>query len=64
MKRRKLVQHLEQHGCEMIREGARHSIFLNPANGQTGPVPRHNEIDGRLVLAICKELGIDPPSER
>jgi hypothetical protein len=48
----------------MIREGARHSVFMNPGKQQTAPVPRHTEIDWRLVLAICKELGIDPPSER
>ena len=63
MKRRKLVGYLTQRGCVMIREGAGHSIFLSPSNQQTAPVPRHAEIDWRLVLVICRELGIDPPSE-
>ncbi len=64
MKRSKLARHLTNNGCELLREGAKHSIFLNTANRQTAPVPRHNELDRRLVLAICKELGIDTPSER
>lgn len=64
MKRRKLIQHLTRHGCEEIREGARHSIFLNAHSRQTAPVPRHAEIDWKLVLVICKELGIDAPTAR
>ena len=64
MKRTKLIQHLATNGCALVREGKRHSILLNPANRQMAPVPRHREIDPRLVLMICKELGIEPPSER
>ena len=64
MKRRKLVRHLANNGCEEIREGARHSVFLNTRNHQTAPVPRHAEIDWRLVRAICNELGIEMPTER
>jgi hypothetical protein len=30
MKRAKLMQHLRKHGCELVREGARHSIWRNP----------------------------------
>ena len=64
MKRAKVIRHLTSHGCELIREGKKHSIFRNPANAQTAPVPRHREIDSTLALAICKELGIEYPSER
>jgi len=60
----KLVRHLRRLGCEVIREGAKHSIFLNPQNRQTAPVPRHAEIDWRVACEICRELGIEPPSER
>ncbi|MCH7591572.1 MAG: type II toxin-antitoxin system HicA family toxin [Planctomycetes bacterium] len=64
MKRTKLLRHLSANGCNLIREGRRHSIYANSANDQTAPVPRHNEIDSMLVRQICKELGIDAPAER
>jgi hypothetical protein len=32
MKRRDLIRHLEQHGCELLREGSRHSVFVQPHN--------------------------------
>jgi len=31
MKHTDLVRHLEKHNCVLLREGARHSIYLNPA---------------------------------
>ncbi len=64
MKRSKLIKHLRDAGCELVREGGRHSIYRNTINRQTAPVPRHSEIDARLVLIICKEMGIDAPTER
>lgn len=64
MKRTKLVKHITKAGCVLVREGQRHSIFMNSNNRQTAPVPRHNDINWRLVLLICKELGIDTPAER
>ena len=42
----------------MEREGARHSIYTNPANGAKAPAPRHAEIDNRLACKICQQLGI------
>src|SRR3989442_10985863 len=32
MKRRELLRHLTEHGCHLIREGSRHSVFSNPRN--------------------------------
>lgn len=64
MKRAKLIRHLVEHDCGLLREGSRHSIYINPQKRQTAPVPRHNEIDPRLALLICRELGIEYPSER
>lgn len=29
MKRRDLVRHLEQNGCEFLREGGNHTIYVN-----------------------------------
>lgn len=31
MKRRDLIRHLEAHGCELLREGGKHSVY--PGNG-------------------------------
>jgi len=64
MKRGKLIRHLTQNACVVLREGKKHTIFVNTRNGQTAPVPRHPNVDSYLVLKICKELGIEPPSER
>ncbi|MEO5739826.1 MAG: type II toxin-antitoxin system HicA family toxin [Vicinamibacterales bacterium] len=61
MKRRALVRHLQDHGCELLREGANHSIFVNRAAARTSAVPRHAEINDDLARKICKDLGIRPP---
>ncbi|HJT34687.1 MAG TPA: type II toxin-antitoxin system HicA family toxin [Pirellulales bacterium] len=61
MKRVDLVQHLRAHGCHLFREGAKHSLYLNPANNQTSAVPRHRELNDFLVRKICRDLGIPEP---
>lgn len=58
MKRLDLVRHLAAHGCMLLREGANHSIFLNPANQAQTAVPRHREIGEHTARGICKQLGI------
>jgi len=58
VKRHELVDYLRRNGCQLYREGGRHSIFLNPATGAKAPVPRHSEIDNRLAMKICRQLGI------
>jgi hypothetical protein len=60
VKRHALTDHLRRHGCLLKREGARHTIFANPATGAQAPVPRHGEIDNRLARKICEQLGISP----
>ncbi|MFO0848951.1 MAG: type II toxin-antitoxin system HicA family toxin [Gemmataceae bacterium] len=60
MKRRQLIDHLLAHGCELVREGRRHSWWGNPANNRRSAVPRHTEIDDQLAKKICKDLGIPP----
>ena len=61
MKRRALVQHLEQQGCELLREGANHSIFVNRLIRKSSAVPRHTELNEYLAKKICKDLGISEP---
>ncbi|HHK41325.1 MAG TPA: type II toxin-antitoxin system HicA family toxin [Planctomycetaceae bacterium] len=38
MKRRLLVRHLESHGCYLLREGGKHSVYVNPENNRTTAV--------------------------
>lgn len=61
MKRRALVRQLEEHGCELLREGANHSTYINRTARKTSAVPRHTEINDDLAKKICKDLGVPPP---
>lgn len=61
MKRRDLVRHLEQHGCELLREGGDHSIYVNRARQKAGSVPRHREINNYLCKKICRDLEVPEP---
>ncbi|MCZ7625021.1 MAG: addiction module toxin, HicA family [Candidatus Methylomirabilota bacterium] len=60
MKRTELLRHLRAHGCQFLREGARHSWWHNPNLDKRSAVPRHREIDADLTRKICKDLGIPP----
>jgi mRNA interferase HicA len=59
MKKSKLIKHLSKNGCELLREGSRHSWWQNPALNRRSAVPRHPEIDDLLAKKICKDLGIE-----
>ncbi|MFH1269083.1 MAG: type II toxin-antitoxin system HicA family toxin [Planctomycetota bacterium] len=61
MKRKELLRHLRAHGCELFREGGRHSIYWNPSTRMTSSVPRHSEIDDFLAKKICRDLGVVQP---
>jgi len=61
MKRRELERHLRSHGCLLLREGAKHSVFVNTKNGNDATIPRHAEIWPGLVREICKQLDIPTP---
>jgi mRNA interferase HicA len=56
MKRVDLVRYLEAHGCSLLREGGRHSVFVNRAVGKASAVPRHREINDILARKIRKDL--------
>lgn len=58
MKRSSLLRHLRKHGCVLLREGRRHSLWTNPANGAREAVSRHVEIPDGLARKICRGLGI------
>jgi predicted RNA binding protein YcfA (HicA-like mRNA interferase family) len=61
MKRRELIRHLERRGCVLLREGSRHSVYINPAAQTTSTVPRHREINDFLARKICQDLRIEEP---
>jgi mRNA interferase HicA len=61
MKRRELVSHLQQHGCQLLREGSSHSIWTNPATGRKEALPRHQEIKRHLARSICRNLSVEIP---
>ncbi|MBM3216953.1 type II toxin-antitoxin system HicA family toxin [Candidatus Poribacteria bacterium] len=61
MKWRDLMRHLSAHGCEVIREGSKHTVVCNPANSRTSTVPRHRQIDDFLARKICRDLGVPDP---
>ena len=58
MKLRQLIKHLVAHGCNLDREGRKHSWWHNSERGTFAAVPRHREISNVLAKEICKELGI------
>ena len=64
MKRRGLEAHLRHHGCVVLREGGRHTVYINQATGRVAAVPRHAEIKTPTVREICKALDIPIPEGR
>ena len=61
MKRRDLIRHLEAHGCEFLREGGSHTVYVNRSARKSTTVPRHREIDEFLARKICRDLEIREP---
>jgi predicted RNA binding protein YcfA (HicA-like mRNA interferase family) len=45
MKRRDLIRHWSRHGCELLREGGSHSVYVNGSALKTATVPRHREVN-------------------
>jgi len=61
LKRRDLLHHLESHGCELLREGSNHTIYVNRTARKSSTVPRHREINEFLAKKICKDLEVPEP---
>ena len=60
MKRIDLTRHLEAHGCQLLREGGSHSVYVNRTAGKTSTIPRHREINDLLARKICRDLEVPP----
>lgn len=58
MKRVDLIRHLRSNACVILREGAKHTVILNPNNRKTSTIPRHTEINNFTAKKICRDLGI------
>lgn len=61
MKRKALLKHLKDHGCEFLREGGRHTMYVNREASRSSAVPRHSEIREGMARKICKDLGVPRP---
>jgi mRNA interferase HicA len=61
MKRRDLVHHLERNGCEFLREGGSHTVYVNRRTRKSTTIPRHREVFEFLARKICKDLDIPLP---
>jgi mRNA interferase HicA len=62
MRRVDRIRHLEARGCQRLREGSKHTIYVNRAAQKTSAVPRHREVNGFLARKICRDLQIPEPS--
>jgi mRNA interferase HicA len=40
MKRIDLIRHLEQHGCEFMRQGSNHTMYVNRKARRSSAVPK------------------------
>jgi mRNA interferase HicA len=61
VKRADRVRHLEAHGCALLREGGKHSVYVNRAARKSTTVPRHREVNEFLARKICRDLEVPEP---
>ncbi len=40
MKRNDLIKHLEKNGCEFLREGKKHTVYINRKKLKSSTIPR------------------------
>ncbi len=64
MKRTDLVRHLQSHGCLLVRDRGKHSVYCNAARDRFTAVPRHREINTFTARNICRDLAIPDPQQR
>ncbi len=57
VKRRDLINYLEENGFYLLREGNNHSIYTN--NIKTIPVKRHRILDRITANELCKQAGLN-----
>ena len=57
-----LIRHIEAHGCEFLREGGNHTIYVNRLAQRVSSIPRHREINDFLARKICRDLQVLDPT--
>jgi predicted RNA binding protein YcfA (HicA-like mRNA interferase family) len=61
MKRADLIRHLEREGCEFLRQGSNHTMYVNRKARRSSAVPRHRQVNDFLVRKICDDLLVPRP---
>lgn len=56
MKRKDLIRRAERMGCEFLREGRKHTLYIHAKKGLTVSIPRHREINEDTARSILKRL--------
>lgn len=61
MKYSELYKILKEAKCQIIREGANHSIWYSPATGRMFPVSRHKgqDVPQGTLKSIKKDAGLE-----
>ena len=50
--------------CQFLREGDRHTVYVNRKFRKSSAVPRHRELNDFLCRKICDDLQIPRPNNR
>ena len=58
MKRNEFIKILAENGVVFFRNGSKHDIYRHSVTGKKITVPRHGEIENKLVKEILKEIRI------
>jgi hypothetical protein len=61
MERRKLEEHLREHGCEFHHHGGKHDVWWNPESGAMASIPRHKTVKKPTARSVCDDLGVPRP---
>jgi len=61
LKRRDL-ERLAEHGCNLTREGTQYEIWTSAPLDRRPPVLRHRKISVGTARAVCRQRGIPAPS--
>ena len=64
MKRKDLIDLLEEHGWKFKRYGGNHDIYWKDGEARPIPVKRHNEIPDYEARTILRQAGIKAEDEK
>ena len=64
MKRSDFLKYLRSQGCDLLREGKKHSWWHNPALNKRSAIPRHSEIKDIYDPKLRAAMGFRPSERR